>query len=390
VRSVVLTERRTVVRRLRRSDVDDLVRHFRHVVEVTPTLGRGRYRLTARGYVGRFRTANATWQIRPKLPWESIPWLAGLHTSPSGPTVGDADTLADILASRLAELIRERAEAGLLRDYSERQTTEAAVRGRIDLPRQLRDAARAPGLFHLVADEFTPDVVWNRLPKAAACRLLEQPALGPEARAKLTTAADALEGVSAAVPSAAELERLRYDPRTEPYRPLVEFCRHVLGLADQPAGASGASFLINLEHLFQSHVSRLLTPVPGWAIASQPAVVLSGCGKAVPLELRPDLVVHDPQGRPASVWDVKWKALAAAGPHPADVHQILGYAAALGLRNCGLVYPGRRSAVETYTASGSGVSLRVVRLRLVGPLELRERSAARLARLVARVRSCRR
>ena len=100
--------------------------------------------------------------------------------------------------------------------------------------------------------------------------------------------------------------------------------------------------------------------------------------------LRPDLLARDPQGRPASVWDVKWKSLTAAGPDAADVHQVLGYAAALGLRAAGLVYPGRRFAVGTYTASGSPVALRIVRLRLVGPPERCERAVAKLARLVAR------
>ena len=180
VRTVVLTERRSAVRRLPRADVDDLARHFRHVVDVTPTFDRGVYRLTARGYVGSFRTANVRWEVRPKLPWESLRWLTGDRSAPGGLVADDPGSvggLADLLAGRLADLIRERAEAGLLRDYAECQTREPTVRGRIDLPRQLRDAG-TPSLFHLVADEFTPDVVWNRLPKAAARRLLDHAGTG--------------------------------------------------------------------------------------------------------------------------------------------------------------------------------------------------------------------
>ena len=61
MRTITLTERRSAVRRLPRADADDLARHFRHVVDVTPTFDRGVYRLTARGYVGTFRTANVRW-----------------------------------------------------------------------------------------------------------------------------------------------------------------------------------------------------------------------------------------------------------------------------------------------------------------------------------------
>lgn len=389
LRTIVLTERRSAVRRLPRADVDDLVRHFPHVVDVTPTFDRGVYRLTVRGYVGCFRTAAVRWEVLPKLPWESLRWLAGLRPGPGGlpaDNTGSVGGLADLLAGRLADLIRERTDAGLLRDYAERQALEPAVRGRIDLPRQLRDP-RTPNLFHLVADEFTPDVVWNRLPKAAARRLLDHPGLGAESRARLADAVTAFVGVSDVAPSTEELDRLRFDRRSEPYRSLVSLSRLVLGRSAPPGNIAGPNFLVNLEHLFQRHVGELLSRPgslrAGWSIETQPDVVLSTAGALAPLTLRPDLIARDPRGRSASVWDVKWKSLTAAGPDATDVHQVLGYAAALGLRGAGLVYPGRRFAVGTYTASGSPVGLRIVRLRLVGPPELCDRSAARLARLVA-------
>lgn len=388
-RTVVLTERRAAVRRLPRTDVDDLARHFRHAVDVAPTFDRGVYRLTARGYVGTFRTATVRWLVRPKLPWDALRWLAGQEATAGAGEPSAAEwpgRLADLLAVRLADLLRERAAAGLLRDYAEREADGAAVRGRIDLPRQLRDRGRTPGLFRLVADEFTADVGWNRLPKAAARRLLDLPGLSAEARARLADAAAPLAAVANAAPPAAELDRLRFDARTEPYRPLVAFSRLVLG-HDEPSG--GSSLLVNLEHLFQSHVGELLARPgalrAGWTVEPQAEVALSPAGPALPpLALRPDLLARDPDGRPASVWDVKWKPLAPAGPDPADVRQVLGYAAALGLRAAGLVYPGRRSTVREYAAPGSPVTLRVVRLRLVGPAGQRERSAARLTRLVCR------
>jgi 5-methylcytosine-specific restriction endonuclease McrBC regulatory subunit McrC len=369
-----------------------LARHFCHVVDVAPTFARGVYRLTARGYVGTFRTANVRWLVRPKLPWDALRWLTGV-----GPAAGAGEPsaaewpgrLADLLAVRLADLLRERSGAGLMCDYAEREADGTAVRGRIDLPRQLRDLGRSPGLFRLVSDEFTADVTWNRLPKAAARRLLDQPGLSAEARAALADAAAPLAAVADTTPPATELDRLRYDTRTGPYRPLVEFSRLVLGHRGPPGGPAGSALLVNLEHLFQSHVGdRLARPgaLPaGWSIEPQAVVVLSSADPALaPLALRPDLFAREPDGRPVSVWDVKWKPLTAAGPDPTDVHQVLGYAAALGVRAAGLVYPGRRSAAREYSAAGSPVVLRVVRLRLAGPPAARERSEARLARLVCR------
>jgi 5-methylcytosine-specific restriction enzyme subunit McrC len=391
VRTVTLTERRTAVRRLPWADADDLTHHFRHVVDVTPTFDRGVYRLTARGYVGTFRTANFRWEVRPKLPWDALRWLAGFRTEQSeadrGP--GSPGCLADLLAGRLADLMRERAEAGLIHDYAERETEEAAVRGRIDLPRQLRE--RTPDLFHLITDEFTPDVLWNRLPKSAARHLLDHAGLSVEARGRLSNVLSDYAAVSDRVPMADELDRLRYDARTEPYRPLIDFSRLVLGHGGPPIPAGGSALLVNLEHLFQYHVGQLLsrsgTMRPGWSVERQAAVALSPAGSvAEPLTLRPDLLVRDPAGRPVAVWDAKWKPLGRRGPEPGDVHQVLAYASALGLQTAGLVYPGRRFAVASYSAPGSAVTLRVVRLRLLGPSERRERSADRFGRLVFRHR----
>lgn len=379
---VVLTERRAAVRRLRRADVAELLRDFRNVVEVLPTFERGVYRLAARGYVGGFRTANVRWEIRPKLPWDALPWLAAGVAGRAGDAAGPdyAAGLANLFAGRLAELVRARAEAGLVRDYAERETEDATVRGRIDFPRQARGPQQR---FHLVTDEFTPDVVWNRVPLAAARRLLAVPGLAADARARLLDAVGPFAGVLETEPTPGELDRLRYDARTEAYRPLVGFCRLVLEQFGTPA-ASGSAFLVNLEHLFQYHVGeRLARPGvlrPGWGVTPQAELHLLAEGTPA-VTLRPDLLVRDAASRPRSVWDVKWKS-PAHGPLPADVHQVLGYAAALGVPDAGLIYPGRRFAATTYRAPG-GVRLRVVRLRLTGPPERRERAVARLARLLS-------
>jgi 5-methylcytosine-specific restriction endonuclease McrBC regulatory subunit McrC len=184
------------------------------------------------------------------------------------------------------------------------------------------------------------------------------------------------------------MDRLLFDRRTEPYRPLVAFSRLVLAQSAPPGDETASELLINLEHLFQCHVGeRLARPGAlraGWSVEPQAEVILSPDRALAPVTLRPDLLARDTRGRPASVWDVKWKTLHASGPDAADIHQVLGYAAALGLRAAGLVYPGRRFTATTYTAPNSPVTLRVVRFRLVGPPAWIDRSAARLARLVGR------
>ncbi len=383
MKTLTLTERHAVVRRLPRPDLDDLLGNFRGVVEATPTFTRGLYRLVARGYTGTFRTTSLRWELIPKLPWAAIRWMASGHdgVSGNGPSPDWGVAMANLLADRLAGLIRERTAAGLHCDYVEQHTVGPTVRGRIDLPRQLRGALPEGLRFHLVDSEFTSDVVWNRLPNAAARRLLAVPGLAADVRQRLANAISPLDGVSNLEASPADFARLQYDARTEPYRPVIHLARLVLG---QQSPADDGSLLVNLEYLFQQHVGEVLSrpralPAAWRADPQIPLVLTPDSPRLASLTLRPDLVVRDADG-PRSVWDAKWKPLAAAGPHPDDVHQALGYAAALGVKAAGLVYPGRRHLAVAYRPTGSDVTLHVVRLRLVGPPEACEQSARWLSR----------
>ena len=204
--NLTLTERRAAVRKLPRAVAAELAEKFPHAVEVVPTFDRRRYRLTAKGYVGWVRVQGVTVTFRPKRPWAEVRALfspsplrgggrgVGSSEHPPSPdpspdprsrvglTVGGEGSLLDLLAARLSSLMLDRASAGLLCGYVERELTDAPLRGRIDLPRQLRKPTARPTLFDQVADEWTPDVPWNRLAKAAAVRLLAEPGLGPAER----------------------------------------------------------------------------------------------------------------------------------------------------------------------------------------------------------------
>ncbi|OWK34792.1 McrC family protein [Fimbriiglobus ruber] len=395
-RIIVVTERRPVIRRLPWADIDDLLRSFRPLVDIVPTFTRGEYRLTPRGHVGVFHTTNLTWHVRPKIGWTGFRFLLGedIPARAGGPTQREADwpaELATLVAHRLAVLMYERATAGLLRGYAERETVSDTVRGRIDLGRQTREAGRIVHRFHLIEDEFTTDIAWNQIPVTVAHDLLQRIGLAPDVRLLLTRAVDLYPGVTRLSRLTPEsFGRLVYDPRTTAYRPLIELCR-LVDTSPGPASASDnevahkTSLLLNLEQLFQQHVTRILsqsTRLPaGWTVNPTPPVVLRSSSGTGDLELLPDLLVADAAGGTRGVWDVKWKRLAETGPEPADAHQALGYAAATGSRVAGLIYPGRRFAVRSYSADG-GVRLFVVTHRVAGTAVRLDQGIDRLVRLV--------
>jgi 5-methylcytosine-specific restriction enzyme subunit McrC len=370
---LTLTERRTVVRSLPRAVAAELAERFPHAVEVAPTFDRRRYKLTARGYVGWVRVQGHTVTFRPKRPWAEVRSLFPVNRGrePAGDDATHGLTpavhqeLLDLLAHRLASLMLARSAAGLLRGYVERDLTDTHLRGRIDLPSQLRQPFRSPTLFDQIADEWTPDVPWNRLPKSVAVRLLAEPGLSAEAREALSRAAAAFADVSDTPVSAGERAGMAFDEGTEPYRELIGWCDLI----------GSEHVLVSLERAFEGYVTRAFREAAGDAVRVQAGVALAS-GSRQTVELTPDLTVCH-HSAPASVWDAKWKR-----PEPTadDVHQALAYAAVLGVPACGLVYPGRRWRLDTLRPdTGADVALHLLRLPLTD-------DPARWAKVCRRVR----
>lgn len=295
--------------------------------------------------------------------------------------------LLSFFANRLAVLMADRAAAGLIRGYARQSGWSATVRGRLDMAELARAPSAPPGQLPVEYDDFTADVPWNQYPLAVARSLLAQPGLQPTARAALSAAADSFVGVSGQKEGSPDLPD---DPRLLPYRELFAWCRLIAADATETAG-DDRPFLVNLEHLFQTHLENVLVASARAgdrrSVRSQHPVRLEPCdGRSPDLTLIPDLVVYGPDDRPAGVWDAKWKSLWPGGPDPADVQQVLGYAAAVGAGITGLIYPGRRFTVRRYATPGDWVRLFLVTHRTAGdPARLRA-SADRLTRLILRNR----
>ncbi len=325
----------------------------------------------ARGWVGTFATPTRTWEVVPKLGWEAADRLltAGRLTG----SAADLGTgLRSALASRLAVLMTERHAAGLVRGYADLPEHAAIVRGRIDFAA----ATRRPTVgFAQVVDDFSSDQPWNGWPLAVAGRLLGGP-LGPSSRTELQAAMDGFIGVR---PHAQPAAHHLVDPRLAAYRPLLDWC----GLVEQ--ALAGGGLLVNLERLFEAYLGRLFArPHLGRVAVPQRELLVRERAGRPGVELRPDLTVLDATGRPVAVWDVKWKSLPnAGGPQPDDLHQALGYAAALGVPAAGLIYPGRRFTARRYDTPG-GVTVTVATCRLIGDPGRVAAADERLRRLVMR------
>jgi 5-methylcytosine-specific restriction endonuclease McrBC regulatory subunit McrC len=386
-RTVRLTERRTREVRLPRADAAFLLARAGNVIELTPTLDRGTYRLTPRGYVGWLDGPTRRFAVRPKLPWPNLVMFLGLDPAafPQGEAVPPEAALLAALAEGFCEGLGTVTRAGLVRGYREADTESAYLRGRLRTTDQLRDAAaRAfPDRFHVTEPVFDVDTPWNRVPKAVASALANHPELPPDLRDRVRHAAAPLDSVPVSDLTDAAFAAALAEPRAGHYGPLLELCRVILSgfRAADPTGAAPGAFLIDLGRAFEDYVTRslasVLAPRPGWAVDAQPRFELSASA-GEPVVLQPDVLIRR-RGAVRAVLDVKWKR---PGPDPADLHQVLAYAVLTGARHVALVYPGRRSGRRELAVPESRVRVSLFRLRVVGSAGECRASAARLARVV--------
>jgi 5-methylcytosine-specific restriction enzyme subunit McrC len=392
-RTLTVTERRAVLCRLAAADVEYLLAEHSTHVTLAPTGRRGRYRLTPAGHVGTILCPTCRLVIRPKIAIQNLFYL--LDLAGPLPAVEDLATVAPgaegltFLASRLAQLLAERAAAGLHHAYAERTDQGPYLQGRLDLPAHLSDPGGRKDQLHSRFEEFTADVPCNQVPKATAELVLRSPLLGQAVAAALRKSLDAYAAVQSIALGPQSFDAALTDRLTMAYRPLLDLCR-LLAEGLEPTKTAGLTlcpaFLLDMDQVFEGYVTRGLAATcvgsESWDFVAQPLLVASQpCSGQPDLQLRPDFTVAW-GGRLVLVGDVKWKVLAKTPLLTADVYQVLAYCTALGVHRGVLVYPGRRNWVWVYRLAHAPVTLEIRTVRVTGSREACARSLRLLGRRV--------
>ena len=176
---VVLTEYDSTLVRLSTEQALELRRFARDAVTIQPDDTPGTWRVTSSHYVGTIATSGARILITPKLDIGSLFYLLEASGRPVG--TGPADfrygTSPDLVPSFATFYARhlERALAhGVPRAYQETQARLPGIRGRVDIPAQLR-LAGLPLPTECRFDEYTADTTLARVLRGAAVRLLRLP-----------------------------------------------------------------------------------------------------------------------------------------------------------------------------------------------------------------------
>lgn len=301
--------------------------------------------------------------VTPKVAIPRLLFMIGYAANPGFRPENVEGVAADGLWAIVAETLCRNAERalarGVLLGYTTEHATSTVVRGRIRVGDQV---SRRPGRLvpvEVTHDEFTVDIPENRLLRASISRVLALPRVDAAIRTRLHHLLNRLTGVSPLAPGAPP-PRWRPNRLNDRYRPALRIAELVLKTLSFEVGEDGlsiASFVVNMETVFEDFVTAALTEAwstdPG-RTERQYEAKLDVDGK---VSMKID-VVHLVDDVPRFVVDAKYKLASSTGKYPnADHYQALAYCTALRVDRAWLVYSGSTARATPRRVLNSPVTI---------------------------------
>ena len=335
----------------------------------------GAYCLRPGSIVGAVETDNLSLLIKPKIGIPQLLSLACYAMDKFNPQEDPFDfvrdeSLPDALALSLNAMARRSFARGLLHGYRTEEEALYTVRGRIRFDEQIRRRFSVPLPVEVRYDEFTDDILANRLVKAAAYRLAGMRLRSAAARRGLAWVVGILDNVALAEFPANAVPEVQFDRLNEHYRGVVGLSRLILRYSAFQSGRGAVranGFLMDMNQVFQEFVTQALREALG---VSEPVFREKGIkslDEGDKVRLRPDLTWWD-GGICRFVGDTKYKRVIDERIPNADLYQLLAYATALNLPGGMLIYAKGEAEPANYRVRHSGKTLEVVALDLETPL----------------------
>ena len=353
------------------------------LVNVLPSLNIARAPGVERAYilhpgstVGAVDIGDLSVLIQPKIGIPHLLWMASyaigkVSFRPEDFNYPDNCPLPDVLALALTLQARRAFSRGVLHGYLSEEDALYSVRGRIRFDEQIRRRFNIPLPVEVRYDEFTDDILANRLVKAAAQQLGRMRLRSPKARRDLGWIAGILDNISLVEFPSARVPTVTFDRLNEHYRSVVELSRLILqhrAFESSRGRVRAAGFLMDMTRVFQDFVTVALREALGLSQEAFRERSIWSLDEAGRVHLRPDLVWQDGSSC-RFVGDAKYKWLAPSGFQHADIYQMLAYCTAADLPSGLLIYAKGESESGVHRIRNTNKTIELASLDLRGSPE---------------------
>ena len=345
---------------------------------ISPVGGEGSaYRIKPASTVGAIEIGDLSVLIRPKIGIAKLLSLACYamgafrhRESQMFDFEEDVETLPDTLSLALAAAARRAFSRGLMHGYLTEEEALQTVRGRIRFDEQLRRRFGLPLPIEVAYDEFTDDIVENRLVKSAVLRLGEMRLRSSRARRDLGWIAAMLENVSHSDFAPKDVPEVSFNRLNEHYRIVVALSRLILqnsAFESRRGEVRATGFLMDMTKVFQEFVTVALREELRLSPHSFGEKEIASLDKSGNVHLRPDLTWRE-SGNCLFVGDAKYKAAEKSVPN-SDLYQLLAYVTALDLPGGMLIYAQGEAEPVTHEVRHIRKQLEIAALDLSGSLD---------------------
>lgn len=312
--------------------------------------------------VGVLITDEIELRVVPHLPIPRLMFLLGYAKDPNGwkrlvTTFDEVDDLLSAIASGFSWHATWALDRGVLRGYLHRDERETSLRGRIRFGDQIARGG-LPLPLEVSYDDFTEDVLENRMLRTAASLVLRLPRLPEQARRKLLRLRSVLAEVSE-LPIGQPVETPAITRLNERYAPALALAELILSSVSVGSGAgttASTTFIFDMNKVFENFVTIALGESMrrhGGELRDQ----VTEKRLSQHIALKPDLAWYR-NGVWEAVLDVKYKPLYGESFPNGDAYQMLAYTLAYGLDDGWLIYarmPGQETRTHDIHSAGKRI-----------------------------------
>jgi 5-methylcytosine-specific restriction enzyme subunit McrC len=374
----------------------DTLRQLVRDLTVSPVPGSDdTYTLTGSSTVGVARVGDLTVELRPKIGVAPVLFLVSYALDPSAWKVEHASlsrdaNLAEAVVPLFVRTAHQAMRPGLLHGYRRCNDTLATIRGRVRIAEQFRTRTGLTLPIEVAYDDFTPDILENRLLRTAVDMLGQLHLRHRDSRTTLARLRRQLNGISSIVADRRGIPEPHWTRFNERYRAAVALARLIIntaGLEARAGGKDASAFLVDMNALFERFIRVAVREALGIELKAFPPAArghVMHLDQEHKVPLKPDLSWWS-GGRCLFAGDCKYKRTEGTVPN-ADVYQMLAYLTALELTNGLLIYAAGEDIPHTVTVAAAGKRIYVRTVDVTqAPMEVlsQVRALARLIRLLA-------